>query len=143
MRDALLAWKVVFFCGQRLEHARYVAFARRFGAPTPAHVVFGGADPDHPEVYSVAKHRVANSNDAAAVVRAWSGWHTGITAAINPSAASTLRGVTVSPCGGDTQWTNLAAAYQVLSPVMREFVGATRGLLMGLRPRTPRAPRQE
>ena len=60
IRDALLTWKVVFFRGQHLDHARHVAFARLFGAPTPAHVVFGGADPDHPEVYSVAKHRVAN-----------------------------------------------------------------------------------
>ena len=110
IRDALLTWKVVFFRGQRLDHAGHVAFARRFGAPTPAHVVFGGTDPDHPEIYSVAKHRVANRNDAAAAVRPWTGWHTDITAAINPPAASILRGVTVPPYGGDTQWTNLAAA---------------------------------
>ena len=127
IRDALLTWKVVFFRGQHLDHARHVAFARLFGAPTPAHVVFGGADPDHPEVYSVAKHRVANSRDAAAV-RPWSGWHTDITAAINPPAASILRGETVPPYGGDTQWTNLAAAHGALSPPMREFVDGLRGV---------------
>ena len=128
IRDALLTWKVVFFRGQRLDHARHVAFARRFGAPTPAHVLFGGADPDHPEMYSVAKHRVANSNDAAGVVRPWSGWHTDITAAINPPSASILRGETVPPYGGDTQWTSLATAYRALSPVMREFVDGLRGV---------------
>ena len=127
IRDALLTWKVVFFRGQHLDHAGHVAFARRFGAPTPAHVVFGGADPDHPEIYSVAKHRVANTRGAAAM-RPWTGWHTDITAAINPPAASILRGVTVPPYGGDTQWTNLAAAYQALSPVMREFVDGLRGV---------------
>ena len=128
IRDALLTWKVVFFRGQHLDHVRHVAFARRFGTPTPAHVVFGGTDPDHPEIYSVAKHRVANRDDAAAAVRPWTGWHTDITAAINPPAASILRGVTVPPYGGDTQWTNLAAAYQALSPVMREFVDGLRGV---------------
>ena len=127
IRDALLTWKVVFFRGQHLDHAAHVAFARRFGAPTPAHVVFGGADPDHPEIYSVAKHRVANTRGAAAM-RPWTGWHTDITAAINPPAASILRGTTVPPYGGDTQWTNLAAAYQALSPVMREFVDGLRSV---------------
>ena len=128
IRDALLAWKVVFFRGQHLDHAGHVAFARRFGAPTPAHVVFGGGDPDHPEVYSVARYRVANSEDGGAVVRPWTGWHADITAAINPPAASILRGVTVPPYGGDTQWTNLAAAYRALSPVMRDFVDGLRGV---------------
>ena len=34
-----------------------------------------------------------------------------ITAAINPPAASILRGDVVPPYGGDTQFTNLVAAY--------------------------------
>ncbi|WP_037836369.1 TauD/TfdA dioxygenase family protein, partial [Streptomyces sp. NRRL S-481] len=31
IRAAVLRWKVVFFRGQRLDHAGHVAFARRFG----------------------------------------------------------------------------------------------------------------
>ncbi|WKK24389.1 TauD/TfdA family dioxygenase [Streptomyces olivoreticuli] len=31
--SAVLRWKVVFFRGQRLDHAGHVAFARRFGDP--------------------------------------------------------------------------------------------------------------
>ncbi len=121
IRTALLRWKVVFFSGQSLDHAGHVRFAAQFGDPTPGHVVFGG-EADYPAVYSIAKNRTANSNREQALVRPWSGWHTDITAAINPPWASILRGVTVPPYGGDTQWTNLVAAFDALSPTMQAFV---------------------
>lgn len=122
IRDALLKWKVVFFRDQSLTHEQHVKFARQFGAPTPGHVVFGG-EPDYPEVYSVAKFRAANSKRVASALYPWTGWHTDITAAVNPPAASILRGVTVPPYGGDTQWTNLVAAFNSLSPSMQQWLG--------------------
>ncbi|MCH9675220.1 MAG: TauD/TfdA family dioxygenase [Gammaproteobacteria bacterium] len=124
---AMLEWKVVFFRDQPLNHAQHVAFARAFGQCTPAHVVFGG-DEEFPEVYSVAKFRTANTKRTAAALRPWSGWHADITAAINPPCASILRGETVPPYGGDTQWTNLAAAYRALSPTLRGFLDTLRGV---------------
>ena len=127
IRAALLEWKVIFFRGQHLDHAQHVAFARHFGDPTPGHVVFGG-DSVHPEIYSVAKHRVANSVMGLPNVRPWTGWHTDITPAINPPAASILRGVTVPPYGGDTLWTNLVVAYRNLSAPMRRFIEDLRGI---------------
>lgn len=127
IRAALLEWKVIFFRGQPIDHAQHVAFARQFGDPTPAHVVFGG-DSVYPEIYSVAKHRVANSVVGEPRIRAWTGWHTDITAAVNPPAASILRGVTVPPYGGDTLWTNLAVAYRSLSAPMQRFVESLRGI---------------
>ena len=128
IRAALLAWKVVFFRNQPIDHVQHVDFARQFGDPTPGHVVFG-SEPGHPEIYSVAKHRVANSNAGAGPshLRPWTGWHTDITAAINPPAASILRGVVVPPYGGDTQWTNLAVAYENLSAPLQEFLQGLRG----------------
>jgi taurine dioxygenase len=60
--------------------------------------------------------------------RPWTGWHADITAAINPPAASILRGVTVPSHGGDTQWTNLVAAYNGLSKTMRGFIDGLRGI---------------
>ena len=127
IRAALLEWKVIFFRGQPLDHAQHVAFARHFGNPTPGHVVFGG-DSVYPEIYSVAKHRVANSTVGAPHIRAWTGWHTDITAAVNPPAASILRGVTVPPLGGDTLWTNLEVAYRHLSVPLQRFVEELRGI---------------
>lgn len=125
--DALLRWKVVFFRDQELDHAQHVAAAGQFGLPTPGHVVFGGED-EHPAVYSIAKFRTANSGHGQAMHRAWTGWHTDITAAINPPGQSMLRGDVVPPYGGDTQWTNLAAAYQALSEPMRGFLDTLRGI---------------
>ncbi|MEX2616232.1 MAG: TauD/TfdA family dioxygenase [Alphaproteobacteria bacterium] len=127
IRAALVQWKVVFFRGQHLDHAQHVAFTRQFGAPTIGHVVFGHDD-RFPEIYSVAKHRKAQTFTGAPMIRPWSGWHTDITAAINPPAASILRGDIVPPHAGDTQWTNLAAAYNGLSEVMRGIVDNLKGL---------------
>ena len=127
VRDAFLKWKVVFFRGQHLDHAQQVAMARQFGEPTIGHAVFGHVE-GYPEVYSVAKNRTANENRTAMMVTPWSGWHTDITAAVNPPCASILRGVTIPPYGGDTFWTNLVAAYSGLSPTLRGFVDGLRGI---------------
>lgn len=127
IRAALLQWKVLFFRDQPLTHAEHVQLARQFGEPTPAHIVFGG-DQDYPEVYSIAKYRAANQQAGEPLLRPWSGWHTDVTAAINPPFASILRGVVVPPYGGDTQWTNLAAVYQSLSPALRAFLDGLRAI---------------
>lgn len=125
--DALLQWKVIFFRDQDLDHDAHLAAARQFGRPTPGHVVFGGEE-DHPGIYSIAKHRTANSGHGEPLLRPWTGWHTDITAAINPPGQSILRADIVPPYGGDTQWTNLAAAYEGLSATMRQFIDQLRGL---------------
>ncbi|MBV9587742.1 MAG: TauD/TfdA family dioxygenase, partial [Alphaproteobacteria bacterium] len=127
VRDAFLKWKVVFFRDQHLDHAQHVAMARQFGEPTIGHAVLGHLD-DYPEIYSVAKNRLANENRKTQMVTPWTGWHADITAAVNPPMASILRGVTIPPYGGDTFWTNLNAAYMALSPTMRAFVDGLRGI---------------
>ena len=78
VRDAFLKWKVVFFRDQHLDHAQHVAMARQFGEPTIGHAVLGHLD-DHPEIYSVAKNRLANENRKAQMVTPWTGWHADIT----------------------------------------------------------------
>lgn len=126
IRNALLRWKVVFFRDQQLDHESHVRFARYFGSPTPGHVVFGG-DSQFPEIYSVARERTANAGKSS-LRRSWSDWHTDITAAVNPPAASILRGDIVPPYGGDTYWTNLAVAHDRLSATLRNFLGGLRAV---------------
>jgi taurine dioxygenase len=125
--DTLLKWKVVFFRDQHVDHAQHVAFARQLGQPTVGHVLYGHED-GFPEVYSVARKRERHTHAEEDPIRPWSGWHTDLTTIVNPPAASILRGVTIPPYGGDTQFTNLAAAYNALSPTMREFVDRLRGI---------------
>jgi taurine dioxygenase len=109
-----------------MDHRAHVALASQFGQPTPGHVVFGGEE-QFPEIYSIAKFRKANSKRGTTPLRSWSGWHADITAAVNPPFASILRGVVVPPYGGDTMWTNLAAAYDALSPALRGFLDTLHG----------------
>jgi alpha-ketoglutarate-dependent taurine dioxygenase len=127
VREAFLKWKVIFFRDQNLDHAQHVAMARQFGEPTIGHAVFGHVE-GYPEIYSVAKNRTANEKYEAMTVTPWFGWHTDVTAAVNPPCASILRGVTIPPYGGDTFWTNLVAAYAGLSEPMRGFVDGLRAI---------------
>ncbi|WP_248323698.1 MULTISPECIES: TauD/TfdA family dioxygenase [unclassified Caballeronia] len=127
IRAALLKWRVVFFREQFLTHEQHVAFSAQFGELTVGHPVFGHVE-GHPELYSISKFRKATRFEGQALLRPWTGWHTDVTAAVNPPFASILRGVTVPPYGGDTQWTNLVIAYEKLSPTLRAFVDGLRGI---------------
>jgi alpha-ketoglutarate-dependent taurine dioxygenase len=107
--DAFLTWKVIFFRDQKLDKASFVAMSRQFGALNRGHNIHQ-VDPDFPETYGVVKNRHKARQT------------------INPPLASILWGEVVPPFGGDTQWTNLAAAYDALSPVVRDFVDGLRGI---------------
>lgn len=127
IRAALSRWKVVFFRDQPLTHAQHVTLARSFGAPTIGHPVFGFVE-GYPEVYSIARDRFAARHTGEPLIRPWTGWHTDVTAAVNPPAASILRGDVIPPYGGDTFWTNLVVAYEGLSPTLLSFVDTLRGV---------------
>jgi len=127
IRDTLVKWKVVFFRNQFLDHEQHIAFGRQFGDLTPGHAVYGSVD-GHPEIFAVSKNRKAKRFSGELLTRAWTGWHTDITCAINPPAGSILRGDIVPPYGGDTQWINLVAAYSGLSETMRHFLDGLSGI---------------
>ena len=126
IREALNTWKVIFFRNQTLSHEQHIAFGRQFGELTSGHIVFGN-DAEYPEIYPVTKHRTASANRPA-TTRVWTDWHTDVTAAINPPFGSILRAVVVPPYGGDTQWTNMVAAYRALSPKMQAFLATLRAV---------------
>ncbi|MEU4514921.1 TauD/TfdA family dioxygenase [Nonomuraea wenchangensis] len=146
IRRALHRWKVVFFRGQRLDHAGHVALARRFGEP----IVLarrGSASPEgFPEVETTADRlelagRYGMDREEWLERRRHShlrGWHCDHGARIDPPAATILRAETVPAYGGDTTWANLAAAYAGLSEPVRRFVDGLRAehrLGVGYQPR--------
>jgi len=123
---ALHRWKVVFFRGQSLGHAEQIAFARQFGELTYAHPYDSDPPAGHQEIYTVDPERYAaqygfEGEAAKRLRRRYSysnDWHTDVTAAVNPPAASVLRADIVPEYGGDTTFTNLVAAYEGLSEPM-------------------------
>ncbi|TCK22166.1 TauD/TfdA dioxygenase family protein [Pseudonocardia endophytica] len=130
--EALHRHKVIFFRDQELDHAAQIAFGRHFGELTYAHPHDDAPPEGHPEIFTIDPERYARryGNDPAATNRRKysyvAGWHTDVTAAVNPPAVSVLRAEVVPEIGGDTTWTNLVAAYQGLSAPVRAFVDGLR-----------------
>ncbi|SEU25608.1 taurine dioxygenase [Nonomuraea wenchangensis] len=146
IRAALHRWKVVFFRGQRLDHAGHVALARRFGEPVvPARR--GSASPEgFPEVETTAD-RLELAGRYGMERAEWlerrrhshlRGWHCDHGARMDPPAATILRAESVPAYGGDTTWANLVAAPEGLSEPVRRFVDGLRAehrLGVGYQPR--------
>ncbi|WP_275460836.1 TauD/TfdA dioxygenase family protein [Streptomyces noursei] len=134
IRTALLRHKVVFFGEQHLNHADHVAFARLFGEvtrlPGPKH----GTHPEgFPEILIVDRQAAGDRRGLRFEERLYrksdrhdSGWHVDIASSVNPPALSFLRCEVAAEHGGDTQWTNLAAAYEGLSRPLQQLADSLR-----------------
>jgi taurine dioxygenase len=109
---ALLEWKVLFFRDQPLTSAQHRAFAQLWGE-LEVHPFL--AQGDVPEVVRFAKD--------AAMVGVENIWHTDVTWREKPALGSVLRAVEVPEHGGDTLWSDLAAAYDNLPADVRERIG--------------------
>ncbi|MEU9104456.1 TauD/TfdA family dioxygenase [Streptomyces xanthophaeus] len=146
IRAAVLRWKVVFFREQKLDHAAHVAFARRFGEAVVLRKRGSASPAGFPEVETTAD-RLELGGRYGMDHEEWlrrrrhtllRGWHCDHGARVDPPAATILRAEAVPPYGGDTTWSNLAAAYAGLSRPVRQFVDGLRAehrLGVGYQPR--------
>lgn len=114
IRQALLVYKVIFFRGQEITEEQHIAFARRFGE-LEVHPMSEGKDQPFPEIFHL-KTRPDGSTSGADM------WHSDVTWRAEPSLGSILRGRIVPEVGGDTMWSDQVAAYEGLSPAMKEWV---------------------
>jgi alpha-ketoglutarate-dependent sulfate ester dioxygenase len=133
IRDALHRYKVIFFRGQDLDHAAQIAFGRQFGELTYAHPHDDAPPEQYPEIFTVDPRRYEQrygegyrEQTRRRQYSYFTGWHTDVTAAVNPPSGSILRAEVVPEIGGDTQWTNLVAAYEGLSEPVQRFVETLR-----------------
>ncbi|RMI31331.1 TauD/TfdA dioxygenase family protein [Nocardia stercoris] len=133
VRRELLRHKVIFFRDQNIGHAEQIAFARRFGELTHAHPHEDAPPAEFPEILTIDPVRYEQKYGKAfrdeyrkRQYTYYSGWHTDVTAAVNPPAASLLRAEVVPEFGGDTTWSNQVAAYAGLSEPLRAFVDGLR-----------------
>ena len=114
IRQALLTYKVIFFRDQDISEEQHIAFARRFG-DLEIHPMSEVKDQPHPEIFHL-KTRPDGSTSGADM------WHSDVTWRAEPSLGSVLRGRIIPEVGGDTMWSDQVAAYEGLSPAMKEWV---------------------
>jgi len=131
--DALIRHKVLVFKKIGLTHAEQVRFtyelseaSPNIGAPTIGHTVFGHVE-NYPEIFSVyqgpkSKPRDMERYEANATTHPWTGYHCDITACVNPPSIGMLRGDLIPQGVGDTNFGNLAAAYETLDDTTKQQV---------------------
>jgi taurine dioxygenase len=113
IRRAWLAHLVVFFRDQALGPDELLTFARRIGEPVEYPFV-KGID-GYPHIIAVTKlpHETVNFGGI---------WHSDTTYLERPPMATMLVAHEVPPFGGDTMYANMYAAYEALSPRMRQLL---------------------
>jgi taurine dioxygenase len=118
LEGALLEHLVLFFRDQSITPEQQIAFSARFGELL-VHP-FGPIHPDYPEIIVLDQVRpVGEGTDI---------WHADTTYLEEPPLGSVLRAVELPPVGGDTYFGNMFAAYEALSPEIREMIGGLRAV---------------
>jgi len=113
---------VVLFRNQRIQHAQHVNFSRRFGE-LEIHVLREYVRPEHPEIYVLSN--IIENGKPVGIKDAGNYWHTDLSYTRAPSRGSIMYAIEVphddsgTPLG-DTQFASTAAAYDALSPAMKE-----------------------
>lgn len=114
--QALMDHLVLFFRDQELTPAEHVTFAARLG-PFEVHP-FARPHADFPEL--TVLDQTTPKTDGA------NSWHSDSSFMPRPALGSVLRAVRLPPFGSDTCWASMYAAYETLSPRMRQLIdGAT------------------
>lgn len=113
IRQVWLKYGVVFFRNQPLESGPYLEFAKRFGEVVEYPFVKGL--PDFPLIIPVMKLPHEKTNFGGV-------WHTDTTYLETPPTATMLIARELPPYGGDTMFSNNYAAYEALSPGLKEML---------------------
>jgi taurine dioxygenase len=113
IRRAFLDHLVIFFRGQALSPAEFMAFARRMGQPIEYPFVKGIEG--FPEVIEVKKLEHERQNFGGI-------WHSDTAYLERPPMGSMLLAREVPPRGGDTEFANQYLAYEALSAGMRRLL---------------------
>jgi taurine dioxygenase len=110
LRDALTRHLVLFIRSQDVTEAQQLALASVFGPPVSASV-----DPGQ-DLQFVTLEDGPDSPPQS------DRWHTDLPFVPEPPDVAVLSMRSPAPVGGDTLWASLYAAYDALSPVLRELV---------------------
>ncbi len=117
IRATLLERKVIFFRGQNLTQNEQVAFGERFGELDAFPFGKPGENPYILEIIHDKDHPGAEN-----------GWHTDVTWMERPSLGSIAQCVEVPPYGGDTLFSDSAAAYIGLPAALQKRLQHIEGI---------------
>jgi len=111
--QAIAEHLVVFLPDQALDDDTHLEVARRFGTPFlhPLAKVVGKSEARVERIVDDADHPPMQDK-----------WHTDVSFAVDPPRIGTLRAVDLPLRGGETLWGSTCAAYDALSPLMRELI---------------------
>jgi taurine dioxygenase len=119
IRDAFHEHQVIFFREQSLTPEQHLRFGRRFG-PLNVHPYVKGMA-DHPEVMEIIKEPQDRVNFGG-------GWHSDMSFLERPSIGSILFAVQTPEHGGDTLFASMTAAYDALSPGLKQTLEGLRAV---------------
>lgn len=112
LEEALVAHKVIYARNQHITTAQHVAFGRLFGE---LEVHPFRPEGEFPEIMVLDNHKdnPVLSTDV---------WHSDTTFRECPTKYSILRCLVIPETGGDTLWADMCAAYDGLSPAIRNMI---------------------
>jgi len=121
IRAAWLRYKVIFFRNQDVDHDSHIRLGRLFGE-LEGHPVIPHVD-GYPEILEIrGVEGVQLTAETFRPFMAYNKWHTDVTFRERPSIASVLRARLLPPLGGDTIWSDAAAAYEGLPQAVKERI---------------------
>lgn len=111
VRRLLNEHKVLFFPGQHLSAEDHIAFGRHFGELEGHPNLKERNAAEHPEIFRLKASEGGIADE----------WHTDLTFLEHPALLSILNMKTCPEVGGDTMWADLIAAYEGLSPPLKDL----------------------
>jgi taurine dioxygenase len=112
IRHALLDHLVIFFRDQDISDEQHLAFAQKFGPLSISPLATKYQDSPSVTVLDQVNPKGEGADE----------WHSDNTFMQKPPMGSILRAVELPDVGGDTCFASMYAAYEALSPSMRDFV---------------------
>ena len=110
---------VLVFREQILTPAQQIAFMGQLGPLAPSSPVIPGISREHHQVKAVDGRRPDGRVDY---------WHSDITYMLEPPSVTALFARVLPPSGGDTEFASTVAAYDQLSPPLRDFIDSLHAL---------------
>lgn len=119
LTEALYEHKVLAIRGQSFNQDNYLAFGRKWGTPIP-HVLDHMRMPGYPELLTVGN---TEKRDEDPKIRNGAAlWHTDQSYEAVPASATMLYSIRAPEHGGQTQFCNMAAAYEALPEDLKRRV---------------------